>query len=107
MREVRQRHLNGSCENVCTKCADPACDGTCEVPAKQTSQSVKFTLAHEVDETTTAALTGIVAALYAALMAGDVSYLQGTTEIVTSPEHATEIKDAAARLGIAAVVNDI
>ena len=98
---------NGSCENVCTKCADPACDGTCEVPPKQTSQSVKFTLAHEVDDPTSAALTGIVAALYAALMAGDVSYVQGTTEIVTSPEHATEIKDAAARLGIAAIVKDL
>ena len=98
---------DGNCSGVCHKCEDPACDGQCEIVQPPKSQSVKFTIAHEANETTTVALTEIVGALYSALMAGDISYLQGTTELVTSPEHATAIKDAAAKLGIVAITKDL
>jgi hypothetical protein len=56
---------------------------------------------------TSAAVTEVIGALYAALMSGDTTFIQGTTEIVTTPANADAIATAVAALGIKPAQRDI
>ena len=98
---------DGTCDQVCAICGKTGCGGTCQDEQPPAQRSIKFTLAHEVDDAHRAQIIEVVGALYAALMSEDVTFIQGTTEIVTTPESADAIAEAAKALGIKPTTRDV
>ena len=97
---------DGTCDQLCPICGKTGCGGACQSP-EQAKRAIKFTLAHEVNDTTSAPIIEVIGALYAALMSGETTFIQGTTEIVTTPANADAITTAAAALGIKPAQRDI
>ena len=62
---------------------------------------MKFTVAAAVDDTNRGSMTSLVESLYSGLLGGDITFVAGTIQMVTSSQQATVIKSAAAELGIA------
>ena len=97
---------DGTCDQVCAICGKTGCGGTCQDDPTPAQRSIKFTLAHEVDDAHRAKIIEVIGALYAALMNEDVTFIQGTTEIMTTPDQANAIAAAAEALGIKPTTRD-
>lgn len=90
---------DGNCP--CPECGKTTCAGDCSTPSPVEEVQVKFTVAAAVDDTNRGRMTGLVESLYSGLLGGDITFVAGTIQMVTSSQQATLIKSAAAELGIA------
>jgi hypothetical protein len=94
---------DGTCP--CPQCGKIGCDGTCaELPVTKQEVQVKFTVVTEVSEANRGATVSLVESLFSGLVDGQISFLSGTVQLVTTTKNAEEIRTAAQVLGVVLTV---
>lgn len=82
----------------CPECGKTTCAGDCSTLPKADQVQVKFTIAAAVDQANQGQMTSLLEALFSGFLAGDVTFVAGTVQVVTSKQQAQAIQSAAEAL---------